>query len=67
MAKRETESKAPVVDSSNQRGVRSGNIRKLAHHEGLAGSGGISRSKFGKEGRDAVSEKEPGKSRGPNG
>lgn len=66
MAKRESE-RADIVDPSNQKWVRGGNVRKQALHDGVAGAGEISKSKFGKEGRDAVSEKEPGKSRGPGG
>lgn len=41
---------------------RRGKVSKAPHHEGPAGCGAISRSKFSKESRD-VGEKEPGKSR----
>lgn len=46
---------------------KSGSPKKAAHHEGAAGSGSVSKSKFGKESRDPVGQKEPGKSRGPGG
>lgn len=43
---------------------RSGSPDRSPHHEGPAGAGPVTRSKFSKEARDDVSEKEPGKSRG---
>jgi hypothetical protein len=46
---------------------RAGKPNKSPLHEGPAGSGSVSKSKFHKETRDSVSEKEPGKSRGPGG
>ena len=46
---------------------KSGSPGKTPHHEGPAGAGSVTRSKFGKEDRDPVSQKEPGKSRGPGG
>lgn len=67
MAKKETESRSEVRDPSEQKGQRSGSPSKAAHHEGPAGEGPVAKSKFGKEERDSVSEKEPGKSRGPGG
>jgi hypothetical protein len=46
---------------------RAGKPGKSPLHEGPAGSGPIAKSKFSKETRDNVSEKEPQKSRGPVG
>ena len=64
MAKKQV---AAVKDPSEQKGQKSGNPGKARLHEGEAGSGKISGSKFSKDERDSVSEKEPGKSCGPNG
>jgi hypothetical protein len=46
-------------------GQRSGTPGKAPLHEGPAGTGAIAKSKFSKESRDSVGEKEPQKSRGP--
>jgi hypothetical protein len=43
---------------------QAGTPGKAPLHEGPAGAGGSAKSKFAKESRDQVSEKEPGKSRG---
>lgn len=67
MAKRESQSRSEVVDPSVQKAERAGRPGKSPLHEGPAGSGEVSRSKFNKDTRDSVSEKEPGKSRGPGG
>jgi hypothetical protein len=46
---------------------QSGSAGKAPLHEGPAGAGAIAKSKFNKEDRDSVGEKEPGKSRGAGG
>jgi hypothetical protein len=48
-------------------GQKSGSPNKTPHHEGAAGAGSVTRSKFNKDDRDPVGQKEPGKSRGPGG
>lgn len=48
-------------------GAKSGRAGKSPLHEGPAGAGPVARSKFNKETRDSVGEKEPGKSRGAGG
>lgn len=66
MAKKE----AGINDPSGQAGQRVGSPAKQRLHEGGAGSGemrDLGNRKFNKEGRDSVSEKEPGKSRGSGG
>lgn len=70
MAKKETESRSDIRDPSVQKAQRGGSPSKAPHHAGEAGSGemrDLGNRKFNKEGRDSVSEKEPGKSRGPGG
>jgi hypothetical protein len=46
---------------------RSGKAGKSPLHEGPAGGGPVVKSKFAKESRDSVEEKEPEKSRGAGG
>ena len=58
---------AAINDPSEVKGQKSGNPGKARLHDGPAGSGPVMRSKFSKDDRDAVTEKEAGKSRGPNG
>jgi hypothetical protein len=63
MAKKSDE----LTQGDSAPGARSGKPEKSPLHEGTAGSGPVAKSKFSKESRDSVSEKEPGKSRGPGG
>jgi hypothetical protein len=67
MAKRESVDRSEIRDPSGRQAQRIGSAKKVAHHEGVAGAGPVSGSKFGKGSRDSVSEKEPGKSRGVEG
>lgn len=66
MAKR-TEDKKQIMDPSVQKATKAGSPVKARLHDGPMGAGDVSTSKFGKASRDSVSEKEPGKSRGPGG
>jgi hypothetical protein len=63
MAKKNTE----IAGGKGAPGQKSGKPDRVAHHEGEAGAGSVSRSKFNKDDRDTVGQKEPGKSRGPGG
>ena len=65
MSHRKNEKNAEIAGGKGAPGERSGNPDRRAHHEGPAGAGSISKSKFSKESRDSAGEKEPGKSRGP--
>jgi hypothetical protein len=56
--------KKSVSEVKSNPAQRSGNPNRAPKHEGPAGSGSVMRSKFSKEDRDSVGEKEPGKSRG---
>lgn len=58
---------AELSQGKSAPGQKSGSPDKAPHHEGPAGSGPVKSSKFGKDSRDPVSQKEPGKSRGPGG
>jgi hypothetical protein len=66
MAKQSVD-RSEVRDPSGRQAQRIGSAKKVAHHEGMAGVGPVSGSKFSKGVRDSISEKEPGKSRGPGG
>jgi hypothetical protein len=59
--------KSEISGGKGAPGQQSGKPGKAPLHEGPAGSGPLARSKFNKDDRDNVSEKEPGKSRGPGG
>jgi hypothetical protein len=70
MAKGETEDSNEVADPSGQAGQRSGRPGKPGKHEGAFGepaSSGKTKWQGPSGGRDAVGEKEPGKSRGRGG
>jgi len=70
MAKRQSGTQAEVRDPSGQAGQRGGSSSKGRLHDGVMGSGearDLGNSKFNKESRDSVSEKEAGKSRGRSG
>ena len=59
-----------VADPSGQAGQRRGSAGKAGYHEGEAGQPareGKTKWQGPSGGRDAVGEKEPGKSRGPVG
>lgn len=58
---------AEIAGGKGAPGEKSGSPKRVAHHEGPAGAGPVSRSKFNKDDRDEVGQKEPGKSRGPGG
>jgi hypothetical protein len=63
MAKKSNE----LVGGSGAPAERRGKAGKSPLHEGAAGGGPTAKSKFGKETRDLVGEKEPQKSRGAGG
>ena len=70
MANKKTKTEAIVPDKSYMRGEKAGTPGKPGMHEGVAGAGemrDLGNRKFNKETRDEISEKEPGKSRGPGG
>lgn len=68
MSKKESKKEAAIEQPGGPR-EREGKPGKAGHHEGPAGAGSVSRSKFNKDDRDPEppSEKEPGKSRGAAG
>jgi len=59
--------KSEISGGKGAPGERSGTPGKAPLHEGPAGAGPLTKSKFNKEDRDSVSEKEPQKSRGAGG
>jgi hypothetical protein len=60
MAKNRSE----IVGGKGAPGEQAGTAGKAPLHEGPPGAGAVAKSKFAKETRDQVGQKEPGKSRG---